>query len=82
MLDNLDLIKSKTDMLNNLLDIEITYSLLSYKSSSSGEDQDPIDQHYNKLKCEIEVLAKDSVELKILYYMLKILMLLHIHLMS
>jgi hypothetical protein len=66
LLDNLELIKSKTDMLNNLLDIEIAYNLL--KDSSDGSD-DPIDQHYKKLKCEIEVLDKNSKEfMNILVY--------------
>lgn len=62
MLDNIELIKSKTDMLNNLLDIEIAYNLLS--NNSSTEDQDPLDQHYKKLKCEIEVLDENSIEFK------------------
>ena len=61
MLDTVELIKSKTDMLNNLLDIEIAYNLLN-DASNNGED--PIDQHYKKLKCSIQVLDKDSDEYK------------------
>ena len=47
MLDNPDLIKAKTEMLNNLLDIEIAYSLLN---SSSDSAESPVDQHYKKPK--------------------------------
>lgn len=60
-LDNLEIIKSKTEMLNSLLDIEIAYNLL--KDSSDGKE-DPVDQHYKKLKCDIEILDRDSSEYK------------------
>lgn len=45
-------LQSKIDMLDNLLEIEVAYSLLK-----SGDDggQDPIDVHYKKLKTDIEV---------------------------
>lgn len=47
-------------MLDNLLEIEVAYSLL--KGGDSGED--PIDNHYKKLKTKIVVstvkLAKPS----------------------
>ena len=62
LLDNLDKIKSKTDMLNNLLDIEIAYSFI--KDSNNGED--PIDQHYKKLKCEMSVVDKESRDYKLI----------------
>ena len=39
-------------MLDNLLDIEIAYSLLK---GTSEDDKDPIDAHYEKLKTKIEV---------------------------
>ena len=43
--------QSKTEMLDNLLEIEIAYSML--KGGDKGED--PIDSHYKKLKTEIAV---------------------------
>ena len=43
--------QSKTEMLDNLLEIEIAYSML--KGGDEGED--PIDSHYKKLKTEIAV---------------------------
>ena len=42
----------KTEMLQNLLDIEIAYNML--KSGDDGA-KDPIDSHYEKLKTELEV---------------------------
>ena len=40
-------------MLDNLLEIEIAYSMMR-ESVSSGE-RDPIDMHYEKLKADIKV---------------------------
>lgn len=40
-------------MLDNLLDIEVAYSLL--KSGDGGSAKDPIDIHYEKLKTDIKV---------------------------
>ena len=51
LLDTADAIKNKTEMLDNLLEIEVAYSLLQ-----GGDDsEDPIDGHYKKLKCKLEV---------------------------
>lgn len=46
------LLQLKTEMLDNLLEIEIAYNLLK-----GGEDsaKDPIDVHYERLKTEIKV---------------------------
>ena len=63
LLKNPDYIKLKLEMLNNLLDIEIAYSLLK---SSTKDGKDPIDSHYEQLKTDIEVLSKDSEEFKTL----------------
>jgi poly [ADP-ribose] polymerase len=40
-------------MLDNLLEIEVAYSLL--KGGDSGGVKDPIDIHYEKLKTDIKV---------------------------
>jgi hypothetical protein len=48
-------------MLNSLLDIEIAYNILKVDSSNQ---EDPIDLHYKKLQCEMEVLEKKSEEFK------------------
>ena len=44
--------QSKTDMLSNLLEIEVAYSLL--KTGDEG-GKDPLDVHYEKLKTDMEV---------------------------
>ncbi|XP_023941919.1 poly [ADP-ribose] polymerase [Bicyclus anynana] len=59
LLNNADTIKNKTEMLNNLLEIEIAYSLLK---SDNEEDVSPIEAHYRKLKAEISPLDKKSDE--------------------
>lgn len=50
-------------MLNNLLEIEIAYNILKTDSNSS---EDPIDMHYKKLKCEMEIVDKNSEEFKLI----------------
>lgn len=51
LLDTVEAIRNKTEMLDNLLEIEVAYSLL--RGGDDGED--PIDSHYKKLKCKLEV---------------------------
>ena len=51
-------------MLDNLLEIEVAYSLL--QSSGSSKEKDPIDSHYDKLKTKIEVLGRKTDEFKVL----------------
>jgi len=60
MLNNLELIQAKVGMLDNLLDIEVAYSLL--KSGESDLAKDPLDVNYEKLETDLEVLAKDCKE--------------------
>ena len=58
----------KLDMLNNLLDIEVAYSLLksSKEEGKGGESKDAIDIHYEKLKTDIEIVDQKTEEYKIL----------------
>ena len=48
-------------MLNNLLEIEIAFNILK-TDGDCGED--PIDAHYKKLKCHMDVLDHTSDEFK------------------
>ncbi|XP_077994827.1 poly [ADP-ribose] polymerase 1-like [Glandiceps talaboti] len=57
MLDDLELIKSKTQMLDNLLDIEVAYSLLK---GGSEKGKDPVDANYEKLQCKIKPVVKEG----------------------
>lgn len=46
-------VQAKVQMLDNLLDIEVAYSLL--RGGAQDNDNDPIDINYEKLKTQIEV---------------------------
>lgn len=46
-------VQAKVRMLDNLLDIEVAYSLL--RGGSQDDENDPIDINYEKLKTKIEV---------------------------
>ncbi|KAM3861234.1 poly [ADP-ribose] polymerase 1 [Diretmus argenteus] len=60
LLSNLDYIQTKVQMLDNLLDIEVAYSLL--RGGAEDNDSDPIDINYEKLKTKIEVVDKTTEE--------------------
>ena len=54
-------------MLDNLLEIEVAYSLLqSDNTGSKDKKKDPIDAHYDKLKTKMEVLERKTEEFKVL----------------
>lgn len=59
LLDTAEAIKTKTEMLDNLLEIEVAYNLL--KGADGGED--PIDAHYKKLKCAMEVRTLEGMNI-------------------
>ena len=65
-LDNPDLVKSKIDMLDSLLEIEVAYNLLACPDTEDVKGKDPIDAHYAKLKTDISVLGRDTEEWKVL----------------
>lgn len=46
-------LQAKVEMLDNLLDIEVAYSLL--RGGSDDSSKDPIDVNYEKLKTDIQV---------------------------
>ncbi|XP_017778505.1 PREDICTED: poly [ADP-ribose] polymerase [Nicrophorus vespilloides] len=57
IIENEEQIRQKTEMIENLMEVEFAYNLM--KSSGSG-----IDGHYAELNTEIGVLARDSKEFK------------------
>ncbi|CAH2075136.1 unnamed protein product, partial [Iphiclides podalirius] len=63
LLDNMELIKTKTEMLDNLLEIEIAYSMLSDEKDDSVS---PIEAHYKKLKTDIAPLDRNSPEFEMI----------------
>ncbi|XP_050082523.1 poly [ADP-ribose] polymerase [Anopheles aquasalis] len=64
VLDTLEQVKSKQDMLESLIEIEVAYSLLS--KGESNNEKNPLDVHYEQLKTEIEPMKRDTEEFKIL----------------
>ncbi|CAF3466378.1 unnamed protein product, partial [Rotaria sp. Silwood2] len=54
LLDNVELIKSKTEMIDNLCEIEIAYSMLDESNNTVDSSEHQIDVHYKKLKCGLE----------------------------
>lgn len=59
LLDNLEFIKKKTEMLESLLEIELAYEILQSGAEKEGS---PIDTHYEALKTEIEVMEREAEE--------------------
>uniref|UniRef100_A0A3B3BNM2 Poly [ADP-ribose] polymerase n=1 Tax=Oryzias melastigma TaxID=30732 RepID=A0A3B3BNM2_ORYME len=64
LLNSLDYIQAKVEMLDNLLDIEVAYSLL--RGGAQDNEHDPIDINYEKLKTKIEVVDKSSQEAEVI----------------
>merc|ERR1712156_561895 len=62
ILNEPDYIKSKIEMLDSLLEIEVAYKLL--KDGADDKEKDPIDVHYENLKTELNVLDKETDEFK------------------
>uniref|UniRef100_A0A8C5H0G8 Poly [ADP-ribose] polymerase n=1 Tax=Gouania willdenowi TaxID=441366 RepID=A0A8C5H0G8_GOUWI len=64
LLRSLDDIQGKVQMLDNLLDIEVAYSLL--RGGAQDDENDPIDINYEKLKTQIEIVEKNTREAQII----------------
>uniref|UniRef100_A0AAV2KEV0 Poly [ADP-ribose] polymerase n=1 Tax=Knipowitschia caucasica TaxID=637954 RepID=A0AAV2KEV0_KNICA len=69
LLNNLNYIQAKVQMLDNLLDIEVAYSLL--RGGTQDNDKDPIDINYEKLQTKIEVVDKATQEADIIMQYVK-----------
>ncbi|CAH1168782.1 unnamed protein product [Phyllotreta striolata] len=61
ILDNTEVIKTKVEMLENLMELEVAYNLMK----SSGSDH-TVDSYYKQLKTEIDILPHDSEEFNII----------------
>ena len=60
LLDSEEIIKVKTQMVDNLLEIEVAYSLLKQEKGGEGA-KDPLDVHYEQLKTDMEVCVQGCV---------------------
>lgn len=66
LIDNLDLLKTKVDMLDSLLNLEVAYKLIEKKEEDTQAGVDVFDSHYLSLNCKIEVLSPDTLEAKLI----------------
>ena len=60
--------QQKSEMLENLLEIEVACNLLK---GDADDEQDPLDAHYAKLKTDIKELDKSSQEFETLLQFVK-----------
>ncbi|KAI1712161.1 poly(ADP-ribose) polymerase catalytic domain-containing protein [Ditylenchus destructor] len=66
LLNTKEMIKSKAEMLDNLLEMEIAYNIIKSEASEMTDPKkDMFDIHYEKLNCNMEVLEKESEEFKL-----------------
>ncbi|KAI4498125.1 hypothetical protein M0802_006611 [Mischocyttarus mexicanus] len=63
VLETIEEIKMKSEMLEALLEMEIAYSLLHHKTD---ETKNPLDAHYEQLKTKIDVLDKSSKDFEVI----------------
>lgn len=63
ILETVEEIQSKCEMLEALLDMEIAYSLLN---SKTDEKKNPLDAHYEQLKTKIEVMDKSGKDYEVI----------------
>jgi len=67
LLNNKEIIDSKTKMVENLMEIEYAYNILkSEKDVKVEDDEDILDVNYKKLRCDINTLTRESEEFKMI----------------
>lgn len=64
MLDSVEIVKQKIEIVDNLIEIETAYSILN--EASEDVTQNPIDANYDKLKTSIEVIDPSSDQFQII----------------
>ena len=64
LLDSEDAIRSKTLMVENLMEIELAYRML--KEARAQDMRSPLDVHFDQLKTDMEVVSKDSDDFKMI----------------
>ncbi|KAF4742340.1 poly ADP-ribose polymerase, partial [Perkinsus olseni] len=64
VLDNEHLIEQKVDLVQSLMDLEVSYSVVSAPSSNGAAD--PVRVHYDKLRCGLSVLDRSSFEFQLI----------------
>ncbi|RCN44674.1 Poly(ADP-ribose) polymerase catalytic domain protein [Ancylostoma caninum] len=62
LLNTPEIIKEKCGMLDSLLEIQIAYEVIKDERLNADGERDPVDVHYEKLKCKMEVVDRRSSE--------------------
>eukprot|EP00906_Rhabdomonas_costata_P030165 RCo042596 len=65
VIDTEDKLKEKIKMMDALMELEVTTSVISSAASSSPAQEHPIDTNYKKLKCELVPVPRDAEEFKL-----------------
>lgn len=68
IIDTIETITKKTEMLESLLEMEVAYGLLK---EETDEKKNPVDAHYEQLKTEIHPLKNGSEEFELLHNYVK-----------
>lgn len=63
VIDTLDMIKNKRDILDNLIEVEIAYSIMQQETDGK---KNPVDAHYEQLKTELKPIDQNSEEFKLI----------------
>lgn len=63
IIDSIEMVTTKTEMLESLLEMELAYGLLN---EETDVEKNPLDAHYEQLKTEIVPLEKGSKEYDLL----------------
>lgn len=63
IIDSLEMVTTKTEMLESLLEMELAYGLLN---EETDEKKNPLDAHYEQLKTDIVPIKKSSDEYELL----------------
>jgi poly [ADP-ribose] polymerase len=63
VIDTLEMIQTKRDILDNLIEVEIAYSMLQ---QDTGDELNPLDAHYGQLKTDLKPLDHNSEDFKLL----------------
>ncbi|CAD5224652.1 unnamed protein product [Bursaphelenchus okinawaensis] len=68
IIDSMDLLKQKTEMLDSLLEMEAAYRMVKqeHKDEEKGDKIDPFDNYYSQLNCDITVLKSDDKEVELI----------------
>ncbi|XP_001947212.1 poly [ADP-ribose] polymerase [Acyrthosiphon pisum] len=65
LIDSKEILNSKLEMIGSLMEIQIAYSMMDSKTSEDSMLH-PLDTHYMKLNCAIDVLHSDMNEFNII----------------